>query len=215
MKCKKNKITLKVLQKIVYLLSLGIFTVVTIYNLEEISGNLEIDYEDIAIQKVWQDIEYFPIPYSKEEKTPFVTYVDTWGAQRTYGGERVHEGCDLMATIDESGLYPILSITDGMVTKKGWLEKGGYRLGITSDSGTYFYYAHLDSYVDIEVGDMVKAGQLIAYMGDSGYGEEGTTGMFANHLHLGIYVYLDGVETAINPYPFLLELENNILESDY
>ena len=78
-------------------------------------------------------------------------------------------------------------MTDGVVTEKGWLEKGGWRIGITAPTGAYFYYAHLDSYAELEKGDPVKAGDLLGYMGDSGYGEEGTTGVSV-HLHLGIYL---------------------------
>lgn len=37
-------------------------------------------------------------------------------------------------------------------------------------------------------------------MGNTGYGPEGTKGMFATHLHLGIYLYPDGEETSYNPY---------------
>ena len=62
------------------------------------------------------------------------------------------------------------------------------RIGITAPTGAYFYYAHLDSYAELEKGDPVKAGDLLGYMGDSGYGEEGTTGEFPVHLHLGIYL---------------------------
>ena len=43
------------------------------------------------------------------------------------------------------GYYPVVSMTDGVVTEKGWLEKGGWRIGITAPTGAYFYYAHLDS----------------------------------------------------------------------
>lgn len=42
-------------------------------------------------------------------------------------------------------------------------------------------------------GDQVRAGDLLGYMGDSGYGPEGTTGQFPVHLHVGIYMPL-GVE---------------------
>ncbi len=63
-------------------------------------------------------------------------------------------------------------MTDGVITNLGWLEQGGYRIGITGNSGTYYYYAHLDSYTEIQKGDKVKAGELLGYMGDSGYGPE-------------------------------------------
>lgn len=159
-------------------------------------------------EAIWNDVKYFPIPEFKGELDLKVSYVDTWMAQRTYGGERGHEGTDIMAHKNQRGLYPVLSMTDGVVSKKGWLEKGGYRIGILSPSGAYFYYAHLDSYANIEEGDEVKAGDILGYMGDSGYGPEGTVGQFAVHLHLGIYLYPNGEEMSVNPYWVLRYIEN-------
>ena len=40
-------------------------------------------------------------------------------------------------------------------------------------------------------------------MGDSGYGEEGKTGKFPVHLHVGIYKYDKGMEISVNPYYIL------------
>ena len=38
-------------------------------------------------------------------------------------------------------------------------------------------------------------------MGDTGYGEEGTRGKFAVHLHLGIYIHTEEYEElSVNPY---------------
>ena len=88
-----------------------------------------------------------------------------------------------MASKNVAGIYPIVSMTDGIVRSKGWLEKGGYRIGIEAPSGAYFYYAHLHSYASLEIGDEVQAGELLGFMGDSGYGVEGTTGKFPVHLH--------------------------------
>ncbi|MBQ8803996.1 MAG: M23 family metallopeptidase [Tyzzerella sp.] len=159
-------------------------------------------------QAIWEDVKYFPVPEFTSDPTLTVSYENSWMAERTYGGKRGHEGTDIMAAKNERGLYPIVSMTDGVVTKKGWLEKGGYRIGIVSPNGVYFYYAHLDSYADIEVGDEVKAGDILGYMGDSGYGPEGTVGQFAVHLHLGIYIYPNGEETSVNPYWILRYIEN-------
>ena len=65
-------------------------------------------------------------------------------------------------------------------------------------------------------GDQVQAGDLLGYMGDSGYGPEGTTGQFPVHLHVGIYMPL-GVEDelAINPYWMLKYLEEKKVKWDY
>ena len=37
--------------------------------------------------------------------------------------KRGHEGCDLMASKDIPGLYPVVSMTDGVVSARGWLER--------------------------------------------------------------------------------------------
>ncbi len=98
---------------------------------------------------------------------------------------------DLMPSIQKSGHYPIVSMTDGEVEQVGWLEKGGWRIGIRSKGGNYYYYAHLASYSqEWKKGDAIQAGEVLGYMGDSGYGTEGTTGQFPVHLHLGIYLPL-------------------------
>jgi murein DD-endopeptidase MepM/ murein hydrolase activator NlpD len=160
---------------------------------------------------VFNDIKYFPVPRIAGDSED-ITYVDTWSELRSYGGKRRHEGTDIMAKNKTRGYYPILSITDGVIEKMGWLEQGGYRVGIRSTSGGYFYYAHLADYADgIKEGDTVIAGQLLGFMGDSGYGKEGTVGQFDVHLHLGIYVETDAGELSVNPFYILKLLETNRL----
>ena len=52
------------------------------------------------------------------------------------------------------------------------------------------------------------AGQILGRMGDTGYGPEGTTGQFAVHLHLGIYIQTKRTEElSVNPYWILRYLE--------
>ncbi|MDF2907549.1 MAG: hypothetical protein K0R34_2870 [Herbinix sp.] len=158
---------------------------------------------------VLNDIEYFPIPRIEGDAKD-ISFVDTWSELRSYGGKRRHEGTDIMANNNIRGFYPIISITEGVIEKKGWLEQGGYRIGIRSPSGGYFYYAHLAAYADgLKEGDSVLAGQLLGFMGDSGYGKEGTVGQFDVHLHLGIYVETDSGELSVNPYHVLQLLESS------
>lgn len=166
-------------------------------------------------QAIWDDVKYFPIPESDTDKEASVVFENGWMKERNYGGKRGHEGTDLMATKNVAGYYPVLSMTDGIVQNKGWLEKGGYRIGISAPSGGYFYYAHLDSYADIEEGEHVKAGDVLGFMGDSGYGKEGTTGKFPVHLHVGIYVYPNGREMSVNPYWIMRYLEQHKLKCAY
>lgn len=162
------------------------------------------------------DLQYFPIPISKLD-FPWVEYCNSWGGERTYGGERTHEGTDIMALQNTAGIYPVLSACSGTITNLGWLELGGWRIGITSENGIYYYYAHLDSYADIKIGDTVKPGDLLGFMGNSGYSKvEGTKGKFDVHLHFGIYLIdSNGTEIAINPYYLLKTIENKILYYQY
>ena len=157
---------------------------------------------------LFQDLECFPVRILVGE-TESVSFENTWRDKRSYGGEREHEGIDMMASNNQRGYFTILSMSDGVVEKMGWNEQGGYRIGIRSKNGLYCYYAHLHSYEPkLSVGSKVSAGAVIGLMGDSGYGkEEGTIGMFDVHLHLGIYMELNGVERSINPYWLLKRLE--------
>ncbi len=138
----------------------------------------------------------FPIPAEYA-----YSFEDGFGDKRTFGGERTHEGTDIMA---EKGV-PVLSVGDGVVEQVGWNMLGGWRIGIRGNDGVYYYYAHLSSYEGLlKRGHRIKKGQVIGYVGDSGYGPEGTTGEFEPHLHFGMYTGKDKSLRAFNPYPFLL-----------
>ncbi len=166
---------------------------------------------------VWEDLQYFPIPLSGSNSDLETSFENSWMFDRNFGGNRGHEGTDIMASINDRGHYPIVSMTDGVVEKIGWLELGGYRIGIRSPNGGYFYYAHLYDYArEFQEGDEIKAGELLGFMGDSGYGPEGTTGKFAVHLHVGIYVDDEtGRELSFNPYYVLKWLEPKRLSYSY
>ena len=169
-----------------------------------------------ACQAVWDDLQYFPVAESSDNSRLSVSFEDSWMFDRSYGGERGHEGTDIMPSVNEPGRFPVVSMTDGTVESKGWLELGGYRLGIRAPHGAYFYYAHLDSYSDIEEGDTINAGDLLGFMGDTGYGtEEGTRGKFPVHLHVGIYLYQNEQEISINPYPALSYVQDKKVSGDF
>lgn len=169
-----------------------------------------------ACQAVWDDLKYFPVAESSDNSRLTVSFEDSWMFDRSYGGERGHEGTDIMPSVNEPGRFPVVSMTDGTVESKGWLELGGYRLGIRAPHGAYFYYAHLDSYADIEEGDTISAGDLLGFMGDTGYGvEEGTRGKFPVHLHVGIYLYQNEQEISVNPYPALSYVQDKKVSGDF
>ena len=171
------------------------------------------EYEQLkdAYQSVWSDLKYFPIPSTE------IYFENSYGAPRDYGGPRTHEGCDLFGTEKEPGFYPVLSITDGVVENIGWLPLGGYRIGIRAPKGGYFYYAHLDAYEkNFRTGEEVSAGDILGYMGNTGYGGEGTQGMFPVHLHLGIYIRTPHYEElSVNPYWVLKAISKKIRNCSY
>ena len=154
------------------------------------------------------EMRVFPIPQDYAPDT--YVFSDSWGAARTYGGDRIHKGTDILDKENTRGRLPIISMTDGRVFNHGWNDLGGFYVGIITKNGTYYYYAHLDSFAPGLTKDMpVKAGQLLGYMGDTGYGGVGSRGHFPVHLHVGIspIVTFTDDEFWINPYPFLRSLE--------
>lgn len=162
-------------------------------------------------EAIWADLQYFPVPSWE------ISFENTWLSPREYGGKRVHEGCDLFGKVKISGYYPVISMTDGMVEQIGWLPLGGYRIGIRSAHGGYFYYAHLSGYErDFQIGETVLAGDILGYMGNTGYGREGTIGQFPVHLHLGIYISTPSKkEMSVNPYWILQSIHKNIINYSY
>ena len=184
---------------------------------EDEAERTALEQYQTQIETVWEELVYFPVPESSVNQKAVIRFENTWQTERHYGGKRKHEGIDLMAEPDKSGYFPVLSMTDGIIEQVGWLEKGGWRIGIRSEGGNYYYYAHFHSYIkDWKSGDLVKAGDVLGYMGDTGYGPEGTTGQFPVHLHLGIYLpTAENGEQAINPYWMLRYLESQKLSYIY
>ena len=132
------------------------------------------------------------------------SFIGTWGANRGWGGRRSHEGTDIYADYST----PVLSASYGVIEVLGWNKFGGWRIGIRDNHNSYHYYAHLASFAkNIKEGDIVEAGQVIGYVGSTGYGKEGTSGKFPPHLHYGIYKFNGRTEWAFDPYPSLLRWE--------
>ena len=169
------------------------------------------------LDTVLDEIVYFPIPKGFESGVDYI-FGNTWGTLREYGGERTHQGADIADTANSRGRIPIVSMTDGQIKHIGWNELGGYRVGILTESGNYYYYAHLSGFAQgLVAGSEIKAGQLIGFMGDTGYSKkEGTTGNFIVHLHIGIAYnkFNENNEFWVNPYIFLRHIEENRLILD-
>lgn len=156
------------------------------------------------IYDLLQELRCFPVKESRS-----VSFQNGYGDGRTYGGNRIHEGIDVMSLSGRRGELTVCSVSEGVVEKMGWLPLGGYRVGIRSPGGFYFYYAHLAEYASgLKQGQHIRAGEALGLMGDTGYGREGTRGKFPVHLHFGIYREYHGSEESLNPYYLLRYLEN-------
>lgn len=125
---------------------------------------------------------------------------DTFTASRSEG--RSHDAIDIIAPRGT----PVLATIDGRILRLFSSVKGGitlYQLG--PDERTVYYYAHLDRYADgISEGRVLRRGETIAYVGDTG---NATPGNY--HLHFQVYRITDPKHfytgDNLNPYPLLRE----------
>ncbi|HBC97203.1 MAG: M23 family metallopeptidase [Clostridia bacterium] len=121
------------------------------------------------------------------------SHYDDFGNSRSYGFKRVHLGNDLIGQVGT----PIIAVEGGIVEALGWNKYGGWRIGIRSfDEKRYYYYAHLRKNFpyrkDLEVGSIVKAGDVIGYLGRTGYStKENVNNIPQAHLHFGMQLIFD------------------------
>ena len=117
---------------------------------------------------------------------------DDFGAARSYGYRRPPLGHDMMGSVGT----PVVAVESGWVEACGWNQYGGWRIGIRSfDGKRYYYYAHLrrgHPYSDIYEGKQVTAGEVIGYLGMTGYSsKEDTNNIDTPHLHFGVELIFD------------------------
>lgn len=121
------------------------------------------------------------------------SHCDDFGVGRSFGFQRKHLGHDMMGSLGT----PIVAVEGGVVEALGWNRYGGWRIGIRSfDSRRYYYYAHLQKgrpfAEGLAVGDMVQAGDLIGFMGRTGYSDkENINNIETVHLHFGLQLVFD------------------------
>ena len=128
------------------------------------------------------------------------SHCDDFGVSRSFGFQRKHLGNDLMGALGT----PIVAVEGGVVEAMGWNRYGGWRIGIRSfDSKRYYYYAHLQKdhpFADgLQEGDIVEAGQLIGFMGRTGYSDkENVNNIETVHLHFGMELVFDESQKECN-----------------
>lgn len=140
------------------------------------------------------------------QETGPTEFRSTFGETRS--GGRNHNGTDLIAP----RMTEVYALADGVVLYVGINNLSGRNVKIDHGDGWESYYLHLNNdnvgtddgeapwtltvAPGVEEGKKVEAGQLIAWVGDSG-NAEGTT----SHTHFE--VRFEGA--AIDPYPVLIE----------
>ncbi len=128
------------------------------------------------------------------------SHCDDFGVSRSFGFQRKHLGNDLMGGLGT----PIVAVEGGVVEAMGWNRYGGWRVGIRSfDNKRYYYYAHLQKDAPfapgLKVGDMVQAGDLIGFMGRTGYSDqENVNNIETVHLHFGLQLVFDESQKECN-----------------
>ena len=146
------------------------------------------DADNIIFEDRYGLKAFSPIAYGYN----FNHYKD-FGNSRSYGFKRTHFGNDLMGSIGT----PIIAVESGTIVHLGWNQYGGWRIGIKSfDGRRYYYYAHLRKnhpYVpNLEEGTKVKAGDVIGYLGMTGYSiKENVNNINVPHLHFGLQLIFD------------------------
>ena len=128
------------------------------------------------------------------------THYADFGNQRSFGFARKHLGNDLMGELGT----PIIAVEGGVIEAMGWNRYGGWRIGIRSfDSRRYYYYAHLRKdqpfAKGLQVGDIVQAGDLIGFMGRTGYSDkENVNNIDTVHLHFGMQLVFEEWQKECN-----------------
>jgi len=133
-----------------------------------------------------------------------VQYVDDFGAPRS-GGR--HQGNDLMS----AKRSPAVAAEAGTVKYWTTSQTAGCMLYLYGESGTIYYYIHLNNDLTLKNdnrgkcvkgvaytvnnGARVAAGQQVGYVGDSGDANGGMS-----HLHFEVH---PGGGHAVSPFPFL------------
>ena len=138
-----------------------------------------------------------------------VRYSNDWGNCRD-GCVRHHQGTDVIGV----RMQPLLAAMDGTVTRIRYenVGKAGSIVTIKDAEGWSYNYFHVNNDTpgsdngaagpewqvvpDLSVGSTVRAGQVVAYMGDSGNAEGSVP-----HLHFEIR---QPGGTPVNPYPSLV-----------
>lgn len=131
------------------------------------------------------------------DPVPRCYVLDNFGDPRS--GGRIHAGLDILTTKGQA----VYAAMDGLLTRQTVAGNpdavlSGNAWGVTGVDGDYYYYGHLSAFADgLLLGGIVRAGDVIGYVGDTGNPGPG-------NFHLHFEIRKGGFKGApINPLPLL------------
>jgi murein DD-endopeptidase MepM/ murein hydrolase activator NlpD len=147
------------------------------------------------LQAPWAGAKMLMVPVAG---VPRDAIRDSWGDPRD-NGLRAHHGTDVIAPANT----PVLAAAAGRIEKLWTSVAGGTALYVRSpDRAWTYYYAHLARYAPgLREGQVVKAGDLLGFVGDTGNAGPGNF-----HLHFGLtrttplQHWYEGED--VDPYPY-------------
>src|SRR5262249_25728362 len=122
-------------------------------------------------------------PIFPMQTTPRCDILDNFGDPRP--GGRIHQGTDMLATLGQE-VYAVVDGTLGHQVKVGdpnaTLSGNAWRLTVAGGT-TWYAYMHLSAFAaGLSDGSVVKQGQVIGYVGDTGDAGPGNY-----HLHFEVH----------------------------
>ncbi len=176
-----------------------------LYNTDTIlpARNAEIDYNNIPdvksdrekqLRKKWDNVNDYDLVYSNNQGVSrgigqFVFYTPVRGTiTNGFDALESHFGVDIVCKNNET----IKSTLDGRIIFSEWTYQGGYVITIQHDDDLISIYKHNSTLLKKQ-GDIVKAGDPIAIVGNTGNLTSG------QHLHFELWYK----NNAVNPSNFI------------
>jgi hypothetical protein len=132
----------------------------------------------------------------------------SWNCNRDYSNSDFVAGDHLGNDIWAAEGTPVAATVGGTLVLTGWSDYSGNKVTIRTSTGWSHFFCHLKSIASGMVnGKVVKAGDIIGYVGNTGTASNGVI-----HLHYSLYP--DNVyDNAINPWNLLYAKELNVCSS--
>lgn len=157
--------------------------------------NYKKSFQDSLFRKEMESSDRYNLLYSDEEASQaspirnFYFFVPLKGiVTNSFNPSEGHNGIDIVAKKNEA----VKAALDGTVLFTGWTIKTGYVIALQHQSNIVSFYKHNSALMKKE-GETVRAGEVIAIIGDTG---ELSTGP---HLHFELWY--DG--RAVNPLDYI------------